>query len=276
MKESIWLKVTRAVGLFVLGVVIFFPFYWILISSFKVESELLSAVPTFIPRQWTLSHYNRILLRSDYSKYLLNSAIVAGLSTIIGLVLSVLSAYSLSDFNYRFKNSAEKAILYTSMFPGVLLMIPLYVLMAKIGLLNNLWSLILVYVTLYVPFGIFTLKTFFESIPVSLREASYIDGASKLTVLTKVMLPLAVPGLVTVASWTFILSWSEYLFGMILINDPLKKTVVVGLSDWMGEYYLDWGALTAGSVLVILPVIIFFAFMGRGFIKGLTAGAVKG
>ncbi len=276
MKESIWLKVIRVIGLFILGMAIFFPFYWILISSFKPESELLSAVPTFFPHQITLGHYNRILFQSGYSKYLLNSAIVAGLSTAIGLVLSVLSAYSLSDFNYRCKNAAEKAILYTSMFPGVLLMIPLYVLMAKMRLLNNLWSLILVYVTLYVPFGIFTLKTFFESIPGSLREAAYIDGASKLTVLTKVMLPLAVPGLVTVASWTFILSWSEYLFGMILINDPLKKTAVVGLSDWMGEYYLDWGALTAGSVLVILPVIIFFAFMGRGFIKGLTAGAVKG
>ena len=97
-----------------------------------------------------------------------------------------------------------------------------------------------------------------------------------MQVLFKVILPLVTPGLVTVASWTFILSWSEYLFGMLLINDPLKKTLVVGLADWMGEYYLDWGALTAGSVLVILPVIIFFSFMGKGFIKGLTAGAVKG
>ena len=207
---------------------------------------------------------------------MLNSANVAFSSTIISVILAILTAYSLSDFKYPLKKLAERSILATSMFPGVLLMIPIYVLMAKLGLLNNLWSLILVYVTLYSPFCIFTLRAFFETIPTSLREAAYIDGASKMQVLFKVILPLVTPGLVTVASWTFILSWSEYLFGMLLINDPLKKTLVVGLADWMGEYYLDWGALTAGSVLVILPVIFFFSFMGKGFIKGLTAGAVKG
>jgi multiple sugar transport system permease protein len=276
MKERLWTKIIRYICVICLAFVIFFPFYWILISSFKTERELLSANCTFLPFTFTLQHYQKILTQSTYPINMLNSGIVAFASTGIGVILAILSAFSMSDFKYPLKKIAERSILYTSMFPGVLLMIPIYVLMAKIGLLNNLWSLILVYVTLYAPFSIFTLRTFFEAIPKTLREAAYIDGATKMQVLSKVILPLATPGLVTVASWTFILSWSEYLFGMILINDPLKKTLVVGLSDWMGEYYLDWGALTAGSVLVILPVILFFSFMGKGFIKGLTAGGVKG
>ena len=276
MKERLMTKIIRYFWVICLAFVIFFPFYWILISSFKTERELLSANCTFIPFTFTLSHYQRILTQAGYARNMLNSAKVAFSSTIISVILAILTAYSLSDFKYPLKKLADRSILATSMFPGVLLMIPIYVLMAKFGLLNNLWSLVLVYVTLYSPFCIFTLRAFFESLSLSLREAAYIDGASRMQVLFKVILPLVTPGLVTVASWTFILSWSEYLFGMLLINDPLKKTLVVGLADWMGEYYLDWGALTAGSVLVILPVIIFFSFMGKGFIKGLTAGAVKG
>lgn len=137
-------------------------------------------------------------------------------------------------------------------------------------------GLVVVYVTLYSPFAIMLLRSFFETIPQELLEAAHIDGATKMKTLYKVILPVLVPGLVTAASWSFILSWSEYLFGILLINDATKRTLVVGLAAWMGEYYIDWGALTAGSVLVILPVIVFFSIMGKGFVKGLSAGAVKG
>lgn len=276
MKEGIGIKIIRFVGLCILSILIFFPFYWILISSFKPEYELLSATATFFPQNFTLSHYNRILFESNYLNSMKNSLFVAGVTTCISTVLSIITAYSFSDYKYKGQNAVEQSLLITSMFPGVLLMIPLYVLMAKVNMLNSLMSLIIVYVTLYTPFGVFTLITFFKSLPISLKEAAYIDGATKIKVLFRVILPLSVPGIVTIASWMFIQSWSEFVFGMILINNPAKRTVVVALSDWMGEYYLDWGALTAGSVLVILPVIVFFAFMGRGFIKGLTAGAVKG
>ena len=171
---------------------------------------------------------------------------------------------------------AEWVLWLASMFPGVLLMIPMYVMMAKYNLLNSLWSLIIVYITLYVPFGVFTMKNFFTALPKAMREAAYIDGASKMQMLFKIIMPISVPGIVTVSAWMFILSWSEYLFGVLLINDLTKKTVVVSLADWMAQYDLNWGALTAGSVLIVLPIIIFFAFLGRGFIKGLTSGAVKG
>ncbi len=276
MKMKLPARIFRAIAVALIWLVVFFPFYWILISSFKTEKEMLSANATFLPHTFTLNHYYRVLFESSYARYLGNSMFVALATTVIGLLLAICSAYSLSDFTYKGKRFSETLILYASMFPGVLLLLPVYVLVNKLGLLNSLWALVIVYVMLYVPFGVFNLRTFFTSIHKELREAAWIDGATKMQVLFRVILPLSAPGLVTVASWTFILSWSEYLFGMLLINNPAKKTVVVGLADWMGEYYLDWGALSAGSVLVVLPIIILFAFMGKGFIKGLTSGGVKG
>lgn len=263
-------------GIIILSIVIFFPFYWLLISSFKTPRELLSAEPTFIPFTFTFNHYYRILFETDYPRYMLNSLFVATITTIIIMILSVLSAFSLSNFYYPLKKQISLLILFTRMFPGVLLMIPIYVLMANLGLLNSLWSLIIVYVTMYSPVAIFLLKSFLDELPKEFLEASYIDGASKMTALHRIILPLATPGLVTVAAWSFILSWSEYLFGMLLINDISKQTVVVGLAAWMGEYYIDWGAINAGAILITLPVVILFAFLGKGFIKGLTIGGIKG
>ncbi len=276
MRESIWSKLFHRCGVFFIVVSVFFPFYWLLMSSFKTEREMLSADVTLIPHSFTLRHYQRILFETDYPSYMLNSLIVAVVTTALILVLAVLSSYSLVYYKYPGKKWTERFILLTRMFPGVLLMIPIYVLMAKFRLLNTLWGLVVVYVTLYSPFAIMLLRSFFETIPQELLEAAHIDGATKMKTLYKVILPLLVPGLVTAASWSFILSWSEYLFGILLINDATKRTLVVGLAAWMGEYYIDWGALTAGSVLVILPVIVFFSIMGKGFVKGLSAGAVKG
>lgn len=276
MRKSIGFRAVQIIGLVLLFFIILFPFYWIAVSSFKPTAELLSGDASLIPKTFTLDHYKYVLFETNYAKTMLNSLIVAGVSTLIGVVLALITAFSFSDFVYRGRAVAEWALWLASMFPGVLLMIPTYILMAKYKLINSLWSLIIIYITLYVPFGVFTMKNFFVSIPKAMREAAYIDGASKMQVLFKIIVPISVPGIVTVSAWMFILSWSEYLFGLILINDPAKKTVVVSIADWMAQYDLNWGALTAGSVLIVLPIIILFAFLGRGFIKGLTSGAVKG
>ncbi len=276
MKKSLCFRIVQAVGLICLFLLIMFPFYWITVSSFKPTAELLSADASLIPKNFTFENYKYVLFETNYAKTMLNSLIVASVSTVIGVLLALITAFSLSDFTYRGKKVAEWVLWLASMFPGVLLMIPMYVMMAKYNLLNSLWSLIIVYITLYVPFGVFTMKNFFTALPKAMREAAYIDGASKMQMLFKIIMPISVPGIVTVSAWMFILSWSEYLFGVLLINDLTKKTVVVSLADWMAQYDLNWGALTAGSVLIVLPIIIFFAFLGRGFIKGLTSGAVKG
>lgn len=276
MKKSLSFKIFQTLGLVLLFFVILFPFYWIFVSSMKPTVELLTAEPTLIPKTFSLENYKYVLFETNYAKTMLNSLIVASVATLIGVLLAVITAFSLSDFVYRGKDVAEWVLWLTSMFPGVLLMIPMYILMAKYKLLNSLWSLIIVYVTLYVPFGVFTMKNFFTSLPKAMREAAYIDGASRMQVLFRIIMPISMPGVVTVSAWMFIQAWSEYLFGVLLINDLSKKTVVVSLADWMAQYDLNWGALTAGSVMIVLPIIILFAFLGRGFIKGLTSGAVKG
>lgn len=276
MKKSFVFRVVQTIGLVCLFFFIIFPFYWIVVSSVKPTTELLSSEPSLIPKVFTLENYKYVLFETNYAKTMLNSLLVASISTIMGVMLATLTAYSLSDFIYRGKNVAEWVLWLTSMFPGILLMIPMYLLMAKYNLINSLWSLIIVYTTLYTPFGVFTMKNFFISLPREMREAAYIDGASKVQVLVKIIIPISLPGIVTVAAWMFILSWSEYLFGVLLINDISKKTVAVSITDWMAQYDLNWGALTAGSVLIVMPIIILFAFLGRGFIKGLTSGAVKG
>jgi len=276
LKRSLLGKIILTVGIVILVIVVFSPFYWLLISSFKTPKELLSADPTFIPFTFTLNHYYRILFETQYAKYILNSLFVATVTSAIILFLSILSAFSLSHFYYPLKKQVSLLILYTRMFPGVLLIVPIYVLMAKLGFLNSLWALIVVYVTIFSPVAIFLLKSFLDEIPKEFMEASFIDGASKMTALYKIILPLSLPGLVTVTAWSFILSWSEYLFGMLLINDINKQTVVVGLAAWMGEYYIDWGAINAGAILITLPIVVLFAFLGKGFIKGLTKGGIKG
>ena len=275
MKETVTIRIIHGLGVIALVVVVFFPFYWLLASSLKTSGELLTTF-TLVPRQPTFEHYRRILFETLYPQYAMNSLIVVGATTMITMMLAVITAYSLSSFNYPFKRTVERGILYTRMFPGVLLMIPVYVFMAAIGLLNTFWGLIAIYVTIFSPVAILLLRSFFDQIPKELSESAYVDGADRAQTLYRVILPLLKPGLVTVAAWAFILSWSEYQFALILIHDQTKRTLVVGLAAWMGEYHIDWGALTAGSVLLILPAVIFFAIFGRGFIKGLTAGALKG
>lgn len=275
MKESAGYKLSHAIGIFLLVSVVFFPFYWLLTSSLKTQAELFG-VMRLIPRTLTFTNYHRILFQTRFPLYAVNTLFVSTVSTVIVVVLSILTGYSLSSYRFPFRRTVERSILYTRMFPGVLLIIPVYVFMARIRLLDTLWSLVAIYVTIYSPFAILLLRNFFEQIPKEISESAFVDGASRMSTLYYIVLPLLKPGLVTVATWAFILTWSEYVFGMILIHDQSKRTLVVGLAAWMGEYHIDWGALTAGSVLVVLPALLFFAVLGRGFVKGLTAGSMSG
>jgi multiple sugar transport system permease protein len=275
MKESAGFRLTHAIGVVTLVVVVFFPFYWLLTSSLKTQGELFGII-RLIPRSLTFEHYHRILFQTRFPLYAVNTLFVSSVSTAIILGLSILTGYSLSSYRFPFRRAVERSILYTRMFPGVLLIIPVYVFMARIRLLDTLWSLVAIYVTIYSPFAILLLRNFFDQIPKEISESAYVDGASRVSTLYYIVLPLLRPGLVTVATWAFILTWSEYIFGMILIHDQNKRTLVVGLAAWMGEYHIDWGALTAGSVLVVLPALLFFGVLGRGFVKGLTAGSMTG
>ena len=253
----------------------FFPVYWALITSFKTPLDLMSSRPTFFPKKMTLSSYEDVLLRSKFLYYLRSSIIIASGVTIITLILATGAAYSLSRLNFKGKRLFSNLILLVYLFPGILLAVPIFKMMTKIGLYDMLPSVVLVHVTITLPFCIWTLRTFFDQIPRSLEDAARIDGASKLSVLYKLYLPLIGPGLVTSAIFSFVASWNEYIFPLILLSTPEKKTIPVGIAGWASSYTIDWGQITAAVILAIIPVIILIQLIGRRFVAGLS-GAIKG
>jgi len=253
----------------------FFPVYWTLITSFKTPLDLMSSRPIFFPQKMTLSSYEDVFLRSKFPYYLRSSIIIASMVTIITLVLATGAAYSLSRLNFRGKRLFSNLILLVYLFPGILLVVPIFKMMTTIGLYDLLPSVILVHVTITLPFCIWTLSTFFDQIPPSLEDAARVDGASKLSVLYKLYLPLVRPGLVTSAIFSFVASWNEYIFPLILLATPEKKTIPVGIAGWAASYTIDWGQITAAVICSIIPVAILIQFIGRYFVAGLS-GAVKG
>lgn len=253
----------------------FFPVYWTLITSFKTPLDLMSSRPIFFPQKMTLSSYEDVFLRSKFPYYLRSSMIIASMVTIITLILATGAAYSLSRLNFRGKRLFSNLILLVYLFPGILLVVPIFKMMTTIGLYDLLPSVILVHVTITLPFCIWTLSTFFDQIPPSLEDAARVDGASKLSVLYKLYLPLVRPGLVTSAIFSFVASWNEYIFPLILLATPEKKTIPVGIAGWAASYTIDWGQITAAVICSIIPVAILIQFIGRYFVAGLS-GAVKG
>ncbi len=276
MKNSPISQFIRFLTAILFSAIVFLPLIWIFLNSFKSTPELTSTTPTFFPHTFTMEHYINLFTQVDFGRYLWNSTYVAVVSTIITLVLGSLAAYSI----YRCKFPGRKALfalfLTVYVFPRVLLMIPLFIILSKIGLVNTLFSLVILNVTTTAPFSIWTLKAFFTTIPFELEEAAAIDGASRLKALFRIILPVTAPGIAALGLNSFLLCWTEYLFASVFIMSTQLKTVPVGMALFLDQYFIDWGMLMSSSVVVALPPLILFAFVGRFYVKGLTAGAVKG
>ena len=263
------------ISLIIIFIVFFFPFFWIISSSIKSPEEIISKNPTYFPSSFTIEHYYKLLITSDILKYLLNSLIVSFSSMIISVILSLLAAYGLHKLRFYGNKLVEHSLLITYAFPGVILLIPMYLMFSKIGLLNTYFALIIINVTFASPFAVWMLKAFFKMIPNEIEEAAYIDGASRLRILCSIILPLAAPGIASIAIFCFIISWTEYMFASILISGDGLRTMPVGLASIVGQYQIDWGFLLAGATIASLPVIILFIFAGKYFVSGLTDGAIK-
>ncbi len=275
IKENNIKFIFLSLSLLLIILIFFFPFFWIITSSFKGPEEIIATSTTIIPRSFTLEHYNKILFNSDFFIYLKNSLIVSFSSMIISIVLSVSAAYGLHKLKFYGNKFVEYSLLVTYAFPGVILLVPIYLLFAKVNLLNSYFALIIVNVLFATPFAVWMLKAFFKLIPNEIEEAAYIDGASRYIVISRIIVPLAAPGIASVAIFCFIISWTEYLFASILISGDDQKTLPVGLAGIVGQYQIDWGFLLSGAVLASLPVILLFVFIGKYFVSGLTEGAVK-
>ena len=275
IKENNIKLIFLSLSLLLIILIFFFPFFWIITSSFKSPEEIIATSTTIIPRSFTLEHYNKILFNSDFFIYLKNSLIVSFSSMIISIILSVSAAYGLHKLKFYGNKFVEYSLLVTYAFQGVILLVPIYLLFAKVNLLNTYFALIVVNVLFATPFAVWMLKAFFKLIPNEIEEAAYIDGASRYTVFSRIIVPVASPGIASVAIFCFIISWTEYLFASILISGDDLKTLPVGLAGIVGQYQIDWGFLLSCAVLASLPVILLFVFIGKYFVSGLTEVAVK-
>lgn len=264
-----------ALSVFILLFLVIAPFYWIFTASIKAPQEIIAQTPTLFPNSFTLEHYNKLLASSNFPRYLLNSTIIASITMAITVVLSVMAAYGLYRLQFPGRKFLFRIILATYIFPGILLLIPLYQLMSQLRLVDTLWGLVIINVTFASPFAVWMLQAFFQSVPLEIEEAAALDGANRLSIILRIILPLTAPGIASVAIYAFITSWTEYMFASVLILSDANRTLPVGLAGIIGQYQVDWGLLLAGATVTTLPVLILFSFVGRSFIEGLTAGAVK-
>jgi ABC-type glycerol-3-phosphate transport system permease component len=259
-----------------LTIVALFPFYWMLVSSFKTEAELFELQPTLIPLNPSIGFYERLLTGTPFVRYFLNSTLVSLVTTSLVIVVATLAAYSLARFRFRGREPFALSMLVGQMFPSVLLAIPIFVILSQIGLLNSFVGLVMAYVTFALPFCTWMLRGHFMNVPLELEESAMIDGATRLGAMVRITLPLAAPGIAATAILGFLLAWNEYLFAAVLITKDDLKTLPVGLSGYISPWFVDYGVLMAGSVMASVPVIIFFVLVQRYIIAGLTSGAVKG
>ncbi len=275
MRRSLGQSLAIGGGLLSLAAIVLLPFWFIATGAIKAPQEIIARVPTLVPHSFTLRHFDKLLGASDYPRYLGNSLVVGLGSTAITVVLSVLAAYGFYRLRFPGRDLLFRAVLVAYAVPGILILIPLYGMMSQAGLIDTPAALVIVNVTFASPFAIWMMRSFFASIPVELEEAALIDGASRLAILLRIMVPLAAPGIASVAIFAFIASWTEYLFASVLILSDANRTLPVGFAGIIGQYQIDWGLLLAGATLATVPVVLLFGIVGRWFIAGLTAGAVK-
>ncbi|MDI3481774.1 MAG: multiple sugar transport system permease protein [Tepidanaerobacteraceae bacterium] len=252
-----------------------FPYLWTFLTSIKPDTELYTSTVRYLPQHPTLKNYVDLFQKSNFVKNMMNSFFVASVTAVISLFVSVLAAYAFARFNFKGKIYFMVSFLLINMFPAVLLLIPLFVIMRKIGLLYTPYSLMVAYSTFTIPFSVWLLTGYIRELPVSLEEAAMVDGCSRIQAFFRITLPLTVPGIVATGIYIFITAWNEFVFALMFTNEA-SRTLPVALQTFIGQYDIQWGLLTAGGVITTIPVVILFMLVQKKLVEGLTAGAVKG
>jgi multiple sugar transport system permease protein len=263
---------------------IYFPVLWLFSASISTRSELLSVPPHWIPQHPTFKNYLDILLpgasSSEISRTmavtLVNSLKVASAVTLICLVLGALAAYALVRISFRYNQTIMMGILGTRMIPEISLIVPLFILATRLRLIDKPLVLIITYLTFSLPYAIWLLAAFFQTIPVELEDAARIDGCSRLSILFRIIMPISTPGLVSTALFVFLVAWDEFFYALIFTNTLAAKTAPVAISEFVGRYVTDINAMMAGGMLVALPPVLLAIIFQRFIVSGLSAGAVKG
>jgi multiple sugar transport system permease protein len=259
-----------AIVLFALG-----PYLWMLLTSLKQESTLFSPERTFLPTVVTLENYLRLFQKTTFLSNLGHSLIVSSGTMLLGLSVSITAAYAFSRFRFAGRRALMLQFLLVNMFPIVLLIIPLFIIMKSLGLLDTHLGLILAHSTFSIPFATWMMISYFDAIPRSLDEAAMVDGCTPVGAMFRVVIPLTVPGIIATGIYIFITSWNEYLYASILAGQNVR-TLTVAIQTLVGEYEIAWGLLTSGGVVGALPVTLLFMLIQKRLVAGMTQGAVKG
>ncbi|MCL2795588.1 MAG: carbohydrate ABC transporter permease [Microbacteriaceae bacterium] len=268
-------RVLLYIGLSIGAVFAGFPVLWMLSSSFKSNAKIFAFPPRLVDGSFSLSAYFAVLADPVKIGYFVNSYVVAICVVIITLVISLLAAYVFSRYDFRFKSVIRVVIIGVQAVPPITLLIPFFGIMVGLGLYNTYQGLVLTYVVFTLPYAIIMMTAYLDSLPRELDEAARVDGAGSMAVLWRVLVPVSVPGMVSVGLYTFMISWNEYLFALTLTQTDDKRTVPVGIQLLMGQNNYLWNEVMAMSILGSIPVLVLFLIFQRYFIGGLAAGAVK-
>jgi len=267
--------VIRIVGLALWLLITLFPLYWIALTSFKAPATVNVYPIEYWPSQPSVQNYLNLFETSSFGVFLANSAIVSLVAGVTGTFIALLSAFVISRFEFRSKGAVLIAFLLTQMIPAFIALGPLYSMMSDLGLVDNRFGLILVYVAICIPFSTVMLRGFFENVPVALEEAAMIDGCSRLGALFRVLVPVMTPGIIAAFIFNFVNCWNELFLSVVLMHSEENRTVPAALNGFISTFNVDWGSMSAAAVVTILPTMVMFALASKWIVQGLTAGAVK-
>jgi multiple sugar transport system permease protein len=252
------------------------PLLWMLSTSLKPPREVFATPPTLIPAAPTLENFARLLGQTAFVAYFLNSVTVAGLTVLLTVAVGAAGAYSLTRFAFPGRESIARLILCTYMFAPIMIVVPIYVLARRLGIVDTHTALVLSYSSFCLPFSLWLLRAFFQSIPLELEEAAQVDGAGRLRAGIYIVAPLALPGLIATSIFTFTLAWNDYIFTRILIVSDELKTLPVGVQDLFSAAVVDWGLVMAAGMLITIPALAFFMAVQRHLVAGWGTGGLKG
>ena len=276
--ESISIRYLRISGLLFFVLITLFPFYWMVVSSLRPLEEIL----VHPSRLWlsfrdiNLNAYYDVIFEHGFSRYILNSLYVSTLTVFLTLFFSSIGGYAATRFSFRGKRLIYSSIVVIYLFPVIVLIIPLYVIFSRLGIRDSLHVLILIYLAQTLPVGLYMMRGHFEALPVEVEQAALIDGCSRLGVLWRIVLPVSLPALASVALYTFMIAWTEFLFAFIFLDSPSKFTLSRGVVHLAGSVHLSKQLVMAASVIITIPVLALFILFERYLVSGLTKGAVKG